>query len=73
MPDVVVLDLHVIEHSNQHLPAGITILAISIANDGEAKVMAGNIGAAKLLDKMHLAQELTPASLELAPKRVALK
>jgi len=62
-----------VERSNQHLPAGTTILAISIANQDEAKVMAGNIRAARLLDKMHLAQELTPAILELTPKRVVLR
>ena len=73
LSDVVILDLHTIEHSNQHLPAGITILAIPIANNDEAKVMAANIGAAKLLDNMHLAQELTPAILELTPKRVVLR
>jgi hypothetical protein len=59
------------EGNSLHLPAGTKVLAISIANDDEAKALAGNIGAAKFLDKMNLAQELIPAILELAPKLAA--
>jgi len=44
------------------------VLAISVANDDEAKSMAESIGAAKLLDKMNLSQELIPTILELANK-----
>ncbi len=43
------------------------MIAISFANDDEAKVSADSVGATKLLDKMKLSQELIPAILELAP------
>jgi len=36
-------------------------------NDDQAKASADSIGAAKLLDKMELANKLIPAILELAP------
>jgi hypothetical protein len=62
--------------SGEHLPAApikdADVLAISIANDDEAKAVAVSIGAAKFLDKMNLTQELIPAILELAPKPAAL-
>ena len=66
-PDVIVLDLHMADGAKQHLLAGPKLLAISFANDDEAKAWADRIGASKLLDKMNLSQELIPAILELAP------
>ena len=66
-PDVIVLDLHMADGARQPLPAGPKLLAISFANDDEAKALADRIGAPKLLDKMELANELIPAILELAP------
>jgi DNA-binding NarL/FixJ family response regulator len=71
LPDEVIFDLHMAEGKSLHLPASTKLLAISIANDDEAKAMAESIGAAKFLDKMNLARELIPAILELAPKPVA--
>ena len=65
--DEIIFDLRMAEGENGHLPAGVKVLAISLANDDEAKALAERIGAAKLLDKMELAKELIPAILELAP------
>src|ERR1700745_2154815 len=56
------------EGENLRLLAGTKLLAISLANDDEAKALAENIGAAKFLDKMNLSRELIPAILELAPQ-----
>ena len=66
-PDVIVLDLHMADGAKQHLPDGTKLLTISFANDDEAAALACRIGAANLLDKMELANELIPAILELAP------
>jgi hypothetical protein len=63
-----ILDLRMTEGENLRLLAGTKLLAISLANDDEAKASAENIGAAKFLDKMNLSRELIPAILELAPK-----
>ena len=71
-PDVIVLDLHMADGEKERLPAGPKLLAISFANDDEAKATAASIGVAKLLDKMQLASELIPAILELAPERATL-
>lgn len=71
LPDEIVLDLHMADNVTQLLPAGPKLLAISFANDDEAKASAGKIGAVRLLDKMKLASELIPAILELAPERAA--
>src|SRR5882724_11699683 len=72
-PDVIVIDLHM-PGDNFSAPFlnGHKLLAISFANDDEAKALAESIGAAKLLDKMELANELIPAILELAPERATL-
>src|SRR5438445_608504 len=70
-PDGIILDLHMADGAKLHLPAGTKLLAISFANDDEAKAWADRIGAAKLLDKMNLSQELIPAILELAPEWTA--
>jgi len=47
------------------LPDGPTILAISLGNDDAAEALAESIGAVKLLDKIHLVEELVPAILRL--------
>jgi len=70
-PDVIIFDLHMADGETERLFAGSKLLAISFANDDEAKASAARIGAAKLLDKMELANELIPAILELAPERAA--
>ncbi len=64
-PDVIIFDLHMADGEKERLPAGSKLIAISFANDDEAKASADSIGAAKLLDKMELAQELIPTILEL--------
>ncbi len=68
-PDVIVLDLHMSEGIAVTLPNAPKVLAISFANDEEAKELADDIGAARLLDKMELSETLVPAILELAPLR----
>jgi two-component system response regulator DevR len=70
-PDEIIFDLHMAHGANERLPTGPKLLAISFANDDEAKASADRIGAAKLLDKMNLSQELIPAILELAPEWTA--
>ena len=66
-PDEIILDLHMADGAKPQLSNGTKLLAISFANDDEAKASADSIGATKLLDKMKLSQELIPAILELAP------
>jgi len=65
-PDEIIFDLHMVDGDKERLPAGPKLIAISFANDDETKALADTIGAAKLLDKMELANELIPAILELA-------
>jgi len=72
LPDEIVLDLRMTEGQNLRLPTGAKVLAISLANDYEAKALAASIGAAKFLDKMYLSEQLIPTILELAPKPAAL-
>jgi two-component system response regulator DevR len=68
-PDKIIFDLHMVDGEKERLPAGPKLIAISFANDDEAKASADSMGAAKLLDKMNLSRELIPAILELAPER----
>ncbi len=72
LPDEIIFDLRLAEGENERLPAGPKLIAISFANDDEAKASADSIGAGKLLDKMELANELIPAILELASERATL-
>jgi len=65
-PDEIIFDLHMVDGEKECLPIGPKLLAISFANDDGAKALADSIGAAKLLDKMELTNELIPAILELA-------
>jgi DNA-binding NarL/FixJ family response regulator len=71
-PDLLLLDLHLPQ--KRELPAPIVrsqlncieyTLAISFANDEEAKSLAASYGAAALLDKMSLFTELLPAIMQL--------
>jgi len=71
-PDILLLDLHLPQ--KRELPAPIVraqlncikyTLAISFANDEEAKSLAASYGAAALLDKMSLYTELLPAIMQL--------
>ena len=70
-PDEIIFDLHMADGANQHLFDGTKLLAMSFANDDEAAALAYKIGAAKLLDKLELSNELIPAILELAPAKTA--
>jgi two-component system, NarL family, response regulator NreC len=72
-PDILLLDLHLPQ--KRELPAPLVksqlsciqyTLAISFANDEEARSLAASYGAAALLDKMSLYTELLPAILQLA-------
>jgi DNA-binding NarL/FixJ family response regulator len=68
-PDVVVMDLHMRDErefdpalTKSHLlGCAKLVLAISVWVDQESRALAADYGAAKLLDKSHLASELIPA------------
>ena len=72
-PDVVLLDLRMKDSqgldalgaSPQIISTGSAIIAISFSVDDDAKALALQIGAAKLLDKMSLYTELIPILLAL--------
>jgi hypothetical protein len=51
---------------------GAKVLAITLGADEVKEELLHGIGAAKLLDKMDLADQLIPAILELAPERATL-
>lgn len=72
-PDILLLDLHMPQ--KLELPAPLVkaqlncvkyTLAISFANDDEAKSLAASYGAVTLLDKMSLYTDLVPAIMQLA-------
>jgi DNA-binding NarL/FixJ family response regulator len=68
-PHVTVMDLHLPNSGRldvkSHLK-GTQLLAISLSNDEEARLLAESFGAARLLDKMELYHELVPAILQLS-------
>jgi two-component system response regulator NreC len=72
-PEILLLDLH-LPQKRDLLPALVKsqlhcikyTLAISFANDEEAKALASSYGAVALLDKMSLYTELLPAIMKLA-------
>jgi DNA-binding NarL/FixJ family response regulator len=71
-PDVVLLDLHFwnkhpaeFRDLRAHLHPGTQLLAMSFSNDEGAKLLAEGLGAAVLLDKVTLGDELIPAILTL--------
>ncbi len=72
-PDVVLLDLRMndsqgldaLAASPKLISAGATIVATSFSIDDDAKALAKQIGAIKLLDKLSLYSELIPTILEL--------
>jgi DNA-binding NarL/FixJ family response regulator len=66
-PDVLILDLHMPESGDftpQFVKSQIACvphtLAVSLANDDEARALAESYGAEALLDKMNLYSELVP-------------
>ena len=77
-PDLIILDVGMPEKDciaptkAKGLLNGAKILAITLGADDVKEELLQDIGAAKLLDKMHLFNELTPAILELVPERAAL-
>jgi DNA-binding NarL/FixJ family response regulator len=73
-PDIVLLDLHM-PSSVGIAPAdvksilalsGSRLLAISMWNDADSLALGANLGAAKLLNKMELAETLVPAIFQVA-------
>ena len=77
-PDLIILDVTMPEKDCiaptkvKGLLNGAKILAITLGADDVEEELLQGIGAAKLLDKMDLFNELIPAILELAPERPAL-
>jgi DNA-binding NarL/FixJ family response regulator len=73
-PHVVILDLHmpdqtqvVSAHIKERFQAlGIASIAISIWSDPETAALAEGVGAAALLNKMEIGEELIPAIIRLA-------
>ena len=57
--------MDVLAASTKLTATGATILAMSFSVDDEAKALAQQIGAVRLLDKLRLYTELIPAILEL--------
>ncbi len=63
-PDVLLIALHLPESElepdfvKSQLASVPCTLAVSFANDGDAKALAGRYGATSLLDKMNLYQEM---------------
>jgi DNA-binding NarL/FixJ family response regulator len=73
-PDVLLLDLHLAEKRDfkpdivkSQLTRVRKIVAVSFANDDEAKELARSYGAAALLDKMSLYHQLVPAIMQCSP------
>ena len=62
-------ELHMSDGIVVTLPNAPKMLANSFANDEEAKELADDIGAVRLLDKMQLSETLVPAILERGPLR----
>ena len=76
-PDLIILDIHMTD-SNGFAPTeikgslnGAKVLGISFGTDEHTSELANIVGAARLLDKMDLAQELIPTILELAEVRTS--
>lgn len=71
-PQILVMDLHMGDERNfesgevKSVLAGSRILAVSVWNDNESKILADSYGAASLLDKMSLANQLIPTIKRLA-------
>lgn len=71
-PQVIVMDLHMLRFRTDfrevksHLNHGSRLVAVSLANDDEAKSIADSCGAVTLLDKMKLTTELIPTIIRVA-------
>lgn len=65
-PEVLVMDLHLAKMFpavlvKAQLSTVGRVIAVSFANDGEARMLAQTYGAAALLNKMYLYRDLVPA------------
>src|SRR6266446_5509970 len=75
-PDLIILDVNMPEKDCiaptklKGLLNGTKILAITLGADEVEEELLHGVGAAKLLDKMDLADQLIPAILELAPAHI---
>jgi hypothetical protein len=68
-PQVIVLDMYVkdmypVDFKSQLSRYGSCLVAISVWNDDVTKALAESFGAARLLDKMQLLNDLIPAIRE---------
>ena len=76
-PDLIILDLnlpdrnHIAPSEAKRLLNGAKVLAITLGIDDIEKELLDSLGAAKLLDKGDLSDQLIPAILELAPAKTA--
>jgi DNA-binding NarL/FixJ family response regulator len=71
-PQVIVMDLHMPDETKitpqevkDHLNQGALLLAISLWDDLDTKVLAETLGAVTLLDKRDLGNELFPTIMRL--------
>jgi DNA-binding NarL/FixJ family response regulator len=72
-PQVVILDLHMPDSSHltpMNISEGLrayqaSVLAISVWNDEDTRILAQSYGATTLLDKMLIGKELIPAVMKL--------
>jgi DNA-binding NarL/FixJ family response regulator len=71
-PDLIILELNLVDKKNDIEPAevksllnGAKVLAIGFGADDRTDALLDSVGAAKLLDKMDLAEDLIPMILEL--------
>jgi DNA-binding NarL/FixJ family response regulator len=78
-PEVIIIDLHMPDQASvvpqdfkSHVNHGSQLLAISIWNDADSKILAEGFGAAALLDKMDLCSTLIPAIMQLRQKRTVV-
>ena len=72
-PEVIVMDLHMPDGAKvnppevkSHLNGASRLLAISFANEADAKALAESFGAAAILDKMDLGKTLIHAIMQVA-------
>ena|ERR1043166_1139637 len=71
VPDVVVLDLHLLDGVTSTQRACISrmkIVAITLGADASSKILAQRVGAQAVLDKSDLSTELVPAILKARSK-----
>ena len=73
-PDVILVDLHMVRKTPANRtwilpPENSRLLAMSLATGPETQILAANLGAVALLDKMRLADELIPMILSVASEK----